>query len=135
MTGRFSKLVRAVACGLCAVVIVSSLGCSKGPEYAVPELFPVSGTVKLEGKPLAGAQVVFVPDKKVDVKKKTDPTAPPLVNPGAETDDEGNYALMWGDHEGAPAGKYKVIVIKFGEIPKSDDPDAAPPSLIPSKYM
>ena len=47
--------------GFSLLLVVASLaiGCNRGP--APPKLVPVHGTVTLDGKPLPGAAVTFVP--------------------------------------------------------------------------
>lgn len=73
-------------------------GCGEGG----PVLVPVSGTVTLNGKPLEGAELTFVPD----------PTNT-QVTPGADvTGPEGNYKAMYQARSGLAVGKYKVIVSK-----------------------
>jgi len=71
----------------------------------------VSGTVTLEGEPLASAQVVFIGE---DEKNRA-----PLMAP---TDEDGSYKLVGHKGGGIAAGKYKVVVTKMalkdGTIPE-----------------
>ncbi|NOX55776.1 MAG: carboxypeptidase regulatory-like domain-containing protein [Planctomycetes bacterium] len=78
------------------------LGCA-GPEQPKgPETVDVSGTVLLDGKPLAGAEVYFIsPDGK-------------FVGFG-ETGSDGKYTLV----QGAVPGKNKVYISKI-EIDESE---------------
>ena len=123
--GRFCVPGRAIAYVLCAFVCVSSWGC--GSAGKTPDLYPVSGKVTYQGKPLAAAKLVFIPAAE-------DPKKPSAERPNAETDAEGSYELTWGDEAGAPAGKYKVMIFAFAEVADTHDSETAPPSLIPAKY-
>lgn len=82
-----------------AVLFAASIwvmGC--GGKPAGPEVIPVSGTVTLDGKPLADARVTFYPQV-------------PKVNPSiGMTNAEGKYQLSHGAARGAVPGSYKVIV-------------------------
>lgn len=62
----------------------------------------VSGTVTLDGKPLAGATVEF---------------SPAGGSPAyGVTDDEGRYKLLWSaDQQGAPIGMNRVRITSFNE--------------------
>ena len=83
---------------LCAVLSVLVLsGCSGEPENAKWRGEPeVNGTVKLDGRPLAGAAVAF--------HQATDS---PLL---ATTDQDGKYALDVTGIEGSALGKYSVQI-------------------------
>lgn len=65
-------------CGLALVIAVA--GCSARPA-GQPEIAPVSGTVTLDGQPLAGVSVVFESDRGV-------------LSFG-NTDDEGRYTVSY----------------------------------------
>lgn len=88
--------MRTVSIGLlaCALLPLTLAGCGQGgaPE---PELVPVSGTVTLDGQPLADASVMFG-----------------SVARGA-TDASGRYELSRGDKKGAPVGEHQVIIDKW----------------------
>jgi hypothetical protein len=87
-------------------LVVSSLvtvgivlaGCSNSSR---PPTYPVTGTVTLQGKPLAGAVITFVP------------TAKDSDAASAITDAAGKYALTtWQAGDGARPGEYRVKVSK-----------------------
>jgi hypothetical protein len=70
-------------------------------------LVPVSGTVTLEGKPLAGAQVSFAPA--AGNKQGT---------PGTDiTGGSGYYKVMHQGRAGLAPGKYRVVVRKLDANP------------------
>ncbi|MCI0700151.1 MAG: carboxypeptidase-like regulatory domain-containing protein [Planctomycetia bacterium] len=66
-------------------------------------LSPVSGVVKLDGKPVAGAAVTFVSD---DGK----------FTASAETDESGNFTLAHTTGPGTFPGNYKVTVTKYAKV-------------------
>lgn len=80
------------------------VGCNKGPNTQY-----VEGTVTLDGQPLAGASVTFVP-----VSEGTGETA------GGFSDDNGVYRLssLYGQGgKGALAADYVVLVSKSKTVP------------------
>ena len=105
--------------------VAIAVGCSTGPK-----LFPATGTVEYEGKPVAGAEVVFVPDH-----------GRPAT---AVTDDQGKFSLVVDGRPGALQGSYKVSVRAVRQIKKLSDaemavisPEAAAANiewLIPQEY-
>lgn len=75
------------------------LGCgSSGP--GAPTLYPVTGSLKVEGKPLEGIIVQLMPtDEKSNAK------------PGVgKTDKDGNFKILSNGDKGAAAGNYKVVL-------------------------
>jgi hypothetical protein len=69
-------------------------GTSEGPDLS--NMVPVSGVVTLNGEPLAGAVVTFLP---------------PQWSTGiGETDAKGRYSLSYSGLPGLPPGDYKVAV-------------------------
>ena len=92
------KLAASVVSVLC---LVATLGCGPGSEF---DLVPVSGTIKMDGKPLPGVQVNFFPQSRGDTS---------LVGPysNAITDEQGSFTLKsrYG-HAGAVVGEHQVSV-------------------------
>lgn len=86
----------------CALLLAIVPGCTGGdPGEPLDPTVPVSGTVTLDGNPLASATVTFVPQ-----------------GSGTEcigsTDDSGKYTLRQPHGaEGAPVGNYKVAISQF----------------------
>lgn len=88
--------------GICrvSVLLIAGMicGCKKEPPPGPPKLVPVSGKVTHEGKPLAGAVVVFNP---IGTKGN--------LSIG-ETDSNGEFKLSHMNFPGCSAGDYKVAV-------------------------
>jgi hypothetical protein len=81
-----------------ALVIASCGGVDT--DYGLGTLYPVSGTVTYNDKPLEKGQINFMPE---DLKTGVGATG---------TIENGTYAMgTAGDKNGARAGKYKVIII------------------------
>jgi hypothetical protein len=79
---------------LVSAVAISSVGCGRGD---MPDLGRVKGTVTLEGKPLGGVVVIFVPEN----------GRPSMAN----ADPSGNYDLNYTDEvKGAKVGNCTVSV-------------------------
>lgn len=120
---------------LCAISVVCGLlGCSGAPSP--PSTYPVSGKVTLNGKPVEGANLTFIPK-----------TAGDGATASGSTDAEGNYRLFQGSLNGAQPGSYKVILEAWvpkpgASIPaemKNDKGQLAAMGLatqvIPTKYV
>jgi hypothetical protein len=94
-------------------------GCGGGPTAGIPDLARVTGTVKMDGQPLAGVVVNFN-------SESSRPSS-------GTTDDQGKYKLMFNEKtEGAAIGKHKVMIIK---IPNGQtSPGQASQMAIPMQY-
>ncbi len=92
-------LVQRMKFGLFLAILVALAGCGDGKIAR----YKVSGTVNVDGKPAEGALVVFCPvDAGPELKD---------LRPAGKTDAQGAFQLITIDpRDGAPAGKYKVIV-------------------------
>ena len=88
---------RRIVWGVLAAALVATVGCSGGSSR--PKLYPATGTVTLDGQPLAEATVSFVPA-----------SGPPS---DGKTDASGKYTIMTSGQPGAPFGANKVTVSKF----------------------
>jgi len=109
-------------------------GCSRSTtdEWSArqPQVFPVSGTVILDGQPLAGASVTFSPSTEQSSAA------------AAMTNDAGEFELTtFKPRDGAAAGSYRVSITKFETVtpPPGYHPDTSPPLpapklLTPKKY-
>jgi hypothetical protein len=104
-----------VATGL-AVVLGS--GCN--PEK-LPSLGRVSGTVTLDGQPVAEASVMF---------EGANPGEPPSLG---KTDASGKYELYYSrNHKGATVGEHPVYITTYQ--PASDDNSQVKKETVPAKY-
>ena len=88
---------------IAAAFLVPLGGCGEGG----PRLVPVTGTVTLNGKPLADATISFVPD----------PSNADITPGGDKTGPEGNYKAMYQSRSGLAPGKYVVLVSKTAAPP------------------
>jgi hypothetical protein len=105
----------AVSAAILAGVAIA--GCGGGPGDQ-PDLGYVEGTVKLDGKPLAGAKIYFQPEKGRMSEGKTDAN--------------GHYVLEYTtDTQGAKLGKHSVRISTFEE---NDDGGTKTPEKVPAKY-
>jgi hypothetical protein len=89
--------------GLIGCLTLALVGCAAGPV-------PVEGKVTMNGKPLAGCTVVFIPEG-------GGPEA------GSQTDEEGNFRLTGTKAEGITPGVYRVTVSKKEWPPGTPPPD------------
>lgn len=103
---RFQTLV-ATAC-LCWSLALT--GCDLPFAEKKLELTPVSGKVTLDGEPVAGAKVVFLPQKLFVEQSLPHPPAAGI------TDDKGVYHLQTDKADGAPAGEYLVLISKRDDL-------------------
>ncbi len=80
---------------LTGLLVLSGCG---GP--VLPPLVPVEGKVTVDGQDLTSGQVVLV-------FKEATPNAPPSVG---QIESGGTYKVATGGKNGAPLGKYKILV-------------------------
>lgn len=111
------------SCRLLILMTISALclGCGGGSDSANVETVPVQGTVTLDGKPIEGAIVTFVPVNEAQGLPAT-----------GTTDKDGRFTLtaMGGGKRGAAGagtlpGEYYVGVVK--DIFEGDDAEDSPP--------
>jgi hypothetical protein len=122
----FAKRTWPLFLGLVAFVALCYwLYTSLSPGVNLPALVPVSGTVTLDGKPLAKAMVKFQPIPEPGAKANLF-----LAAPVGETDDHGKYELLYlvvneKRVYGAPLGKHLVVI---------NAADKQGGELLPSRY-
>lgn len=112
------RIHRRVAGFAAALLLVTVIGCGKGPDLGT-----VTGIIKVNGEPLPFAYVKF------------EPVTPPRNYGSAYADAEGRYELRFNEsRNGAPVGKHRVSIIaaRGDELP-SDAPKAARVQL-PASY-
>ena len=102
-------------------------GC--GEKVAPPpkeDLVPVSGTVKLGGKPMEGVLVAFIPAGNTPGQGAT-----------AVTDEDGHYELIHSASKepGASAGQYTVQLSKWVTADGSPLPPDKPPHMAGGKNL
>jgi hypothetical protein len=101
-------------------------GCGKHDDAKPHAVYPAEGQVIWKGKPLADAHVTFFPqDWKPDKKNNY---------PSALTAADGRFHLTTHKRDdGAPAGKYTILVTYHKMVPVG--PGAMPgPNVLPKKY-
>ncbi len=107
------------------VVMLAGLGC--GRESTVP----VSGTVFLDGRPLAKAFVEFQPLAQAG-------DAAPGPSSRGQTDAQGRFTLhvVGGPEAGAVPGKHRVRITAYeGDVPSVTDANPSPvPQTLPEWY-
>ena len=86
----------------CVLAMTVFAGCGFGPS-----LYPVTGQVTLDGKPLPSGNVVFWPDKN---KGNTS-----TVQPTGQVQD-GKFVVKTQGSDGAPVGWYSVTVTSTEKI-------------------
>lgn len=85
---------------VCAMILTCMAGCDNPRQLAV---FPVEGTLTVNGQPAANAMVAFHP---------VNLAGSPTILPVASTGRDGTYRLMtYAAGDGAPAGEYAVTVV------------------------
>ncbi len=82
-------------------LLVCTLALLAGCEEDGPKLFPVTGTVKLDGTPKPQLLVTFTPEK-----------GPAAVG---KTNEKGEYILRTNARRGAVEGKHKVTITTINE--------------------
>jgi hypothetical protein len=132
-----NRLVFVVVPLLVALAAVQLAGCGRTVRAKAtgrPKVYPVSGVVMYQGRPVEGATITF---------HRTDGR----LSAVGLTDENGRYRLTtYGGFDGAAAGQYQVTVTKHrpaAEAAVSEDdpayrnplPNPQPPTpLLPAKY-
>lgn len=118
--------------GLGVLLVSFAVGCGGGRDSSLPDLVPVNGTVTLDGKPLAGAMVTFLPVGATRGRSCY-----------GVTGEDGRYELTEsGTNKGSPVGEFSVLVNKWVMPDGSDMPkdsqvsamEAGAQELLPSQY-
>lgn len=112
---------------------LTGCGPKAAPPPVTPPTFPVTGTIHIDGKPVAGVKVMLFPG--TDQIKVYDPI---MGSPHqGTTDDTGKFAITtFYANDGAPVGDYQVLLYWPGELtimPLGGDPDspqALPPAAV-----
>ena len=105
---------------VCSGLILASIaGCSAASAAPEEELVAVSGVVTMDGKPLEGALVSFVPTGTNGSARRG----------SGITDSDGQFQMLnYLNQEGLPVGAYVVVVSQWvmpdGSVPPADVPPA-----------
>ena len=106
-----------VASGWARILLVAACAVAGCSSSDAPPLGQVSGTVTLDGQPVADAQLFFVPA-----------SGAPSVG---KTDQKGQYTLAYDQKlKGAVIGQHTVRITKIGEPGTPNDTK----NLLPEKY-
>jgi hypothetical protein len=105
-----------------AFCLVFAVGCGGSNTFV-----PVSGVVKLDGKPLSNAHIVFQPESS---------GGPSAEGSFAFTDASGAYKLrtMTSDQTGAVVGKHRVEINLVVESDDRDPKTRPQAKVLPAKY-
>ncbi len=122
MKARFSKSASAVFGVMVLSGLLSGCGKAKQPWETV---YPAKGVVQYKGEPIAGALITLIPQ---------DGDVPESVRPTATTNEDGSFQLgTYSKSDGAPAGEYKALVLRYTVVGPPDRPSPGPNNL-PKKY-
>jgi hypothetical protein len=112
---------------LFVLLLVVSAGCGDSINQ---KTYPVTGEVRLDGKPFKGVTVVLRPVDKTNFKRQEIPQG--------ITDENGKYTIYtYVSNDGAPAGDYKVGIALMQPVDEEGgdqvkrDPNQP---LFPAKY-
>ena len=105
-------------------LVTSIYGCGEARK-SWEKVFAVSGVVTHKGKPVKDAELTFF---------AVDANVPESVRPWAKSSENGEFTLSTYDRgDGAPAGKYKAVVVHH-EIVVSAGAMGTKPNDLPKKY-
>jgi hypothetical protein len=110
--------------------VICLVGCGGGSTESALEVFPVKGTVTVDGEALQSVTVFF------DPQEGTKGTGA-----GGVTDASGNFSILYrDDREGIPVGTYKVLFSRLVQPDGSPIPqdataaDVGAVNSLPAKY-
>jgi len=109
---------------LFAILIFGFLGCSSSKKpWEVTH--PATGSIEYKGKPIEAAELTLFP---------LDQSIPESVRPKGRSTADGKFELgTYSQSDGAPAGKYKITVVR-NQIAVSKDTIVTKPNDLPGKY-
>ena len=111
------------------MLVVTAAGCGSSPY----DFAPVSGTVTLDGQPVAGARVIFEPQRSGKEALEAGPGS------DGKTDEDGRYTLATTDagETGAVVGPHTVMISTYqAEIDRTRDSSrVVRKEEIPARYL
>ena len=114
------KISNRLSCLLMALFLFGHAGCSSEPTDRLPT-YPVTGVVRLDGKPLAKANVTLM---YAELNRSS----------FGQTNEAGEFKLAtYEDADGALAGQASISVSKWEEAELDKGPIAGEPGYDPSK--
>lgn len=113
-----SRWIAAFSC----LLLVAGCGGNEEDSFV---LVPVSGTVMLDGKPLEGATVTFIPS----ISNK------PATDGGDVSGSGGSFSAKYRNRPGLAPGSYKVVVGQPRSGGGSSKAGALPDDITKSPYM
>jgi hypothetical protein len=115
-------LCRCLGLAFVSALILGIASCGRSDH---PPVYPVSGQVFFKGKPAEGAQVTLIPLDEGDSKGP---------RPGAQVKKNGSFRLStYASYDGAPAGRYAVIIL-YRSPERIIDEENAGPDLLRGRY-
>jgi hypothetical protein len=127
--GSIGRRFSVIALGLSCLCLAASCG---GPKLAPIKgqlpVFHVSGQLTMNGEPMADAQVFFYPmdERDKDASK---------IRPHAMTEEDGSFKVStYGSEDGAPSGKYFVVVSWKGPHVGVAGDDDDRPEKVPAAF-
>ena len=116
-------VMRRSVVSLMLLLALGNIGCSKGPN-----LPRVKGTLVVDGKPAAGANLLFFT-----------PGQRGGVVPSANTAADGTFEIITNANPGVSPGSYNVTIVwhdpaKIEEARKDSSGKSDPPDLLSGKY-
>lgn len=106
-------------------LLVSLAGC--GGEDPGESLFSTTGMVTLDGQPLSGATIDFIP--------KSTGENQPLRGSVGVTDEEGKFIMLYRSTRGCPAGDFTVSISNYSEpTGEGGDDETGSPETVPPAY-
>lgn len=116
-SSRHSPIVMALLC-------TAICGCGNA-QAPWEKAYPVRGSLIWQGKPVANAVVSLFPE---------DPAVPDSVRPRAKTADDGSFEVWtYQPGDGAPAGRYKLTVVREA-VDVVRDVVVVKPNDLPGKF-
>ena len=118
-----SSLARFLPLAIAALALAfGAVSCRQGSHE---RLYPTTGKVFYKGKPTEGAQVTFVSLTDHDAKKP---------KPGGQVGSNGVFRLStYASYDGAPPGRYAVLIV-YPSPDRKIDGEIAGPDLLQGRY-